>query len=265
LKNYYAILGIATYAREADIKRAYRHLALLYHPDKNRSPEAASFFVEINEAYEVLGDPIRKVVYDKMLAGTEPQVSAQPMVNKPHRDPRYRPKSAEYIKEVRAKKKPYYEFIDAHVQYAVLFSRLAFLFSIALLADYSLQADKHSQVIKAVEKKLGRESVKVKINDDEVFTLAGQSLEEFTAGEVINLYRSPFFSVPTKIENEQTKFQAGLPITIYGNFIFAPFFLLITSLIGTFYWKGVEFRFNLGVMNFLLIILNSLFLKIHAF
>jgi DnaJ-domain-containing protein 1 len=265
LKNYYSILRLPNYARGAEIKQAYRHLALLYHPDKNKSIEAPAYFIEINEAYEVLGDPFQKVVYDQMLNEVEPQASTDPVVTRPHRDPRYRPKSAEYIKEARAKKKPYVEFMNGHVQQAVLFSRLALLFSITLLADYSLQPNKHSQTIKAVEKKLGNESVKVEINDGEAFTLGGQSLQEFATGEVINLYLSPLFSIPTRIENEQTKFQAGVPITIYGNFIFAPFFLVITSLIGTFYWKSVEFRFNLGVMNFLLMLLNFIFLNIHSF
>jgi curved DNA-binding protein CbpA len=44
LKNYYFILQISIHARDADIKRAYRRLALLYHPDRNPSMDAAEKF-----------------------------------------------------------------------------------------------------------------------------------------------------------------------------------------------------------------------------
>jgi curved DNA-binding protein CbpA len=57
LKDYYAILGLTTNARDAEIKRAYRQLALRYHPDKNKSVEAEGLIQEINEAYDVLSDP----------------------------------------------------------------------------------------------------------------------------------------------------------------------------------------------------------------
>jgi len=53
-KDYHAILGVARDADEQEIKRAYRRLALKFHPDLNKDPEAASRFVEINEAYAVL-------------------------------------------------------------------------------------------------------------------------------------------------------------------------------------------------------------------
>ena len=55
-KDYYKILGVARDASEDQIKKAYRKLALKYHPDKNRSPGAEEKFKEIAEAYDVLSD-----------------------------------------------------------------------------------------------------------------------------------------------------------------------------------------------------------------
>lgn len=64
-KDYYKILGISKSATDDEIKKAYRKLALKYHPDKNRSPGAEEKFKEIAEAYEVLSDTKKREVYDK--------------------------------------------------------------------------------------------------------------------------------------------------------------------------------------------------------
>ena len=66
-KDYYKILGVERNANEEDIKRAYRQLALKYHPDKNPGDkQAESRFKEINEAYDVLGDPAKRSKYDQL-------------------------------------------------------------------------------------------------------------------------------------------------------------------------------------------------------
>jgi len=56
-KDYYDILGVPRNATLDEIKKAYRELALKYHPDRNKSKEAEEKFKEINEAYAVLSDP----------------------------------------------------------------------------------------------------------------------------------------------------------------------------------------------------------------
>ncbi|KAH8031526.1 hypothetical protein HPB51_018972 [Rhipicephalus microplus] len=53
-KDYYRLLGVSQNATEEDIRKAYRRLALRYHPDKNRAPGASEKFKEITEAYTVL-------------------------------------------------------------------------------------------------------------------------------------------------------------------------------------------------------------------
>jgi DnaJ-class molecular chaperone len=64
-EDYYKILGISKTATEAEIKKAYRKLALQYHPDRNKSKEAEEKFKEVNKAYEVLSDPQKRQTYDQ--------------------------------------------------------------------------------------------------------------------------------------------------------------------------------------------------------
>ena len=66
-KDYYATLGVAKTATEKEIKQAFRKLARKYHPDVNPGDKAAeATFKEINEAYEVLGDPAKRKKYDEL-------------------------------------------------------------------------------------------------------------------------------------------------------------------------------------------------------
>jgi len=55
-KDYYKILGLSRTASEDEIKKAYRKMALKYHPDKNKNPGAEEKFKEVAEAYDVLHD-----------------------------------------------------------------------------------------------------------------------------------------------------------------------------------------------------------------
>lgn len=64
-KNYYAILGLSKGAADDEIKKAYRKLALKYHPDKNKTKEAEEKFKEVAEAYEILSDKKKRDLYDK--------------------------------------------------------------------------------------------------------------------------------------------------------------------------------------------------------
>ena len=64
-KDYYKILGVPKTAKDDEIKKAYRKLALIWHPDKNKSPGAEDKFKEISEAYDVLSDKEKRKIFDR--------------------------------------------------------------------------------------------------------------------------------------------------------------------------------------------------------
>lgn len=64
-RDYYEVLGLSRDASSEDIKKAFRKLAMQYHPDRNHDASASEKFKEINEAYEVLSDEDKRAAYDR--------------------------------------------------------------------------------------------------------------------------------------------------------------------------------------------------------
>ncbi len=76
-EDYYKILGVERNASEADIKKAYRRLAMKHHPDRNPDKSAEAKFKEAKEAYEVLSDAQKRAAYDQFgHAGVDPAAAA---------------------------------------------------------------------------------------------------------------------------------------------------------------------------------------------
>ncbi len=64
-RDYYEVLGIGREASEEELKKAFRRLALEYHPDRNKEKGASERFKEVSEAYQVLTDPTKRSQYDR--------------------------------------------------------------------------------------------------------------------------------------------------------------------------------------------------------
>ncbi len=78
-RDYYEVLGVPRSADAAELKKAYRKLAMEFHPDRNSSEDAAEKFKEINRAYEVLSDDQKRALYDRFgHAGVDGSASGGP-------------------------------------------------------------------------------------------------------------------------------------------------------------------------------------------
>lgn len=256
--DYYGILGVSPSASEMDIKRAYRRLAVAYHPDKNPDPQAESFFKEINEAYDVLSDPEKKRVYDLRLQN--PYIDISPPDNQPrHRDPRYRPSSRVYRKSERETLR---DLMAEYVPFAHRINQFAVIICICLLVDYLSPMRESREKISRTYKKITYER-----NSSTTWwvieTTSGKSAAlPFTVsdlavpGEFVTIYSSFFLGFPRRVQVASEVVRMGR--SIYGNFIFIPVVLLIISSMGIIFRKNVEYAFNLGVTSFVILVFTGI-------
>jgi len=179
-----------------------------------------------------------------------------------HRDPAYRP----WVAAAAPKRPTPYEEILAmmarHVKYAVIASRVVFIFSLVIAMDLLLP--KVQQEVKIVGyDRSAAGTYQMKLHDGSVINISKKAMRKLKT-KLLTVSRSRFFNVPYRLTDKENN-TASVEISIYGNFIFGPLVLLLTSLVGILHRKGVELRFNLGVASVVLAMLNIAFMHIHKF
>jgi hypothetical protein len=255
VKDYYAILGVGPSASETEIKRAFRKLAVQYHPDKNSSPEAKPRFLEINEAYDVVGDREKRAVYDARLANPFQEIYTGPV--KTHRDPAYR-----RPRPFRKKEPPASWFLMRDsIKYVIWISRVGVLFSTLFFLDYFLPY--HQQQDRIVDIRTGRS----RGNNSYymLYTAHGERFQVFRArganfaqDDDIQLGITPIFGSVMTVSNSAGTFDSW--VAMYSTLIFFPILLFVNSLLALLYRKRMEFCFNLSVTAFILLVINVILL-----
>lgn len=256
MKDYYEILCIERFASATEVKRAYRRLAVQYHPDKNPDVAVEPLFKEINEAYEVLGDPQRKALYDLALVAPESMFAEQ----KPaHRDPAYRRRSDRPVyKSERQRMLETMASLLPAANYVVYFCLAVSLF---LAADYILPFASRTERIVETELRKTRRNVPSEVI---VITDRGTILEvtlevsrAFMTGKQIHISSTRLLNIPVIFAGESGSMRVRK--SIYGNFSFAPITLFLTSCFGIYHRKKIEYGFNSGVVASLVLFLTVIF------
>ncbi len=266
MKDYYKILGVHPSAHAADIKRAYRKLALLYHPDKNPDPTAERYIKEINEAYDVLSDPEARQAYD--LRRTNPLHDILQHTQTTHRDPAYRGQSPNRPKRKSENEKMFELMVEyhAHAKWMVI---VAFAFCIVLCLDLLIPFKQTTDRIVDIRHSKqvmtrGRygESITTNIivfDHSSRVKISAVDGDNFNIGDYVQINSSAFFGITRSIVGKNA-YVAEAPVSIYGTFFFAPIVLLLISAVGLGVRKRIELTFNLGVACFFVLILNVVFI-----
>jgi curved DNA-binding protein CbpA len=255
MKNYYAILGVPNTASHDDIKRAFRKLAIKYHPDKNSSPEAENIFKEITEAYDVLSDWEKRKVYDLRWENPFKTLTQDPPAPS-HKDPKYRPKPPGYrppkshtIKDTMAEYLPYFRYI--------CWAGLAITLLLAI--DFFTPYHKVTANLVEVEEVVGKR------NQFRHFIFHPEGGKEilvydYTARYLTNekkivFHETRIFKTVMYLSDIGPVFQVKLGY-LYKTLVFFPLLLFFSSAMGLLYRKSVEFPFNLTIVSGMLMIIT---------
>jgi hypothetical protein len=266
MKDYYEILNVGRDASAHEIKRAYRLLAIRYHPDKNSDPAAEQLFKEINEAYEVLGDAYERQRYDGGLPREQPAYQEPVVHSSRHRDPAYKRRPPH--QKVKSEKQRMFEMMQVYVPLMTKVVTFALVVSGFFFFDFILPNKTTTErIIQAASTKSrsGRGSLpqwRIMTHTGKVVEILYSHAPDFRRGTIVEVERSRFLGIVLYISNGKTSIRINK--SLYGNFSFAPLALFGTAVFGWYYRWRIDYVFNAGVVSILLLMLTFvLYLVVH--
>lgn len=268
-KDYYQILGVSPSANAGDIKRAYRKLALLYHPDRNPDPSAELYIKEVNEAYDVLSNPESRRAYDAHRENPLREIYEPPQQPR-HRDPAYhRPpgKKSRYKSE----DERIYEMMVEYQRPARWTIIASIAFCCILFLDLILPTRKITDEIIDIrhsKQVVGRGRLGEKVTANIIvfakhprLKISTDDGDYFKIGDYVQINSSSIFDIALHVAGRDG-YKATVPVTIYGSFKFGPIVLAIISLIAILSFKKIELTFNLAIGCFFVSLINVIFVLI---
>lgn len=254
MKDYYGILGVPPSASDLEIKRAFRKLAVRYHPDKNPSAEARPIFHDINEAYEVLGDSGKRALYDARRENPFAQILEEPVVR--HRDPAYRRSG----RRPPSKREPPASFtlMKEYLPHFMWASRIGLLTTVLFFIDYFIPYQ-HAE-----EKVVRTYAVRYQkqVSHYIVETDSGRKIKlyDFSAGyfsddPTIRVTATRIYQTVMMVSNGAKDYEERVAY-IYRTLVFFPILLFVISLLAHLYRHRIEFCFSLNLAGMVLLVIN---------
>ena len=252
MKDYYQILRVRRGANAAEIRRAYRVLVQQLHPDINPDPAAHELIKEVNEAYEVLGDPAKKQEYDYKLENPYAAVFEVPQEPK-HRDPAYQRKTYYHKPTGKPTQR---EMMERYIHFTTKVYWAGFVLSIILITDLVLPPRVITDTITDFSSSRNVRSRTEYLNTTggEHIKISSRKEDRLEWGQQIEIVKSRMLSCLIEIRVPEYGTTVTNLSSIYANFRFVLWILTLFSLIGVTTKGLIEFRFNLGIMTFFVLI-----------
>lgn len=255
VRDYYSILGVPPSASESEIKKAFRKLAVRYHPDKNTSLEAKSVFQEINEAYDVLSDPEKRGRYDESRDNPFAEILTEQHGG--HRDPAYtRTRAA-----APPKREPpaSYLLMREYLPYMMWISRVALLATALFFVDYLLPYRRIEEGIREIfaVRAQGKTVYYIIVTDsNRKITLYDYQPSYFRDQPAVHATLTQLYGTLMSVSNSTGSFVEQMGY-MYRHLLLWPVILFVNSLLAVFYRHRVELCFTLNLSGLILLLVNA--------
>ncbi len=264
MKDYYKILQLNRNATQVEIKRAYRRLAMQYHPDRNPDIKSQRFFVEISEAYRILSNPERKKHYDDLLNNKHKRISYTYQTARERAQARARAYADLRKRRQEAKKEETRKYFQKHLRKTMLACLIVTIFSNLLIFDYLLPSRLvYEPVIRKYTTTLSPGSVIIETQSCRVPIGRGAIDKYIFPGHPVHLEVTPLFNTVKRVNiRSSDKIMWAPPhFSIYSVWVFTLIIIFVTSHLGLFFFKSEEQIFNLAFVSifFSLLVLYLLY------
>ncbi len=262
MKDYYKILNIDRHASDQQIKKAYRELALKFHPDKSKFENAHQKFTEINEAYQILGRKNSRENYNfifdyeqlnQMRVRTESTFTTVSDWGE-----EVKRKARQYRSPAYARNEEDDIDLRPYVKSVRVVSILSFLFTFLVILDYFLPKTTYEQTVQTKLTTYKSTNSIVIATEDFQFPLGYTYSKLIHSGDKATISLSPIFRIQynMKVDTGLDSYVFKPDYSIYNIFSFFLIILLATSYIGIFQKKeNPELIFSAGVANVFLSLL----------
>ncbi len=256
MKDYYQMLGLTEHATAREIKQAHHQLALRLHPDRTPDPAEQALFLEVQEAYEVLGDQHNRLAYDLLRQRVRERAAA------PRGPSPYDPPPAPMRPRGPGQRALWAAQLRRYVPWSKRINWLILLFCCSLALDWLLPLQEYAQEYvtskEVVFVSVSRSNPKIAydINTTNTrFRLRDEQSTSLRVGWPLVVWRTPLWRIVRRIKPWGREIFAPYGGGIYSSLAFWPLLLLIVASIGLLPRTSDEMRLNTAVVAAMLFII----------